>query len=207
MAFQKGAQAIRDDRACEACRNGRHGRCAFVRAFEEMNAGAVDAQDFVPLNPANYCGCYTESSGPHWREREREDEYEYEDEGSPVADEGTMESWRTWEVIFRPFPAVWKEGGGFDAVISKVADVIHDPEHWISKTWGDVGLAGRFEAEIEFSVDEPPEAGYAYSMTGDDFLMDVAKLVAELRLEGSMHLLTVCTVMDGAKLKAMGEED
>jgi dCTP deaminase len=50
-------------RTCEACQRGHHGACAYMMEMEEVNRGAVDAEDFVMIY--SRCICYNASMDRH----------------------------------------------------------------------------------------------------------------------------------------------
>jgi len=52
-------------RTCEPCQRGNHEACAYWAEFSQLNAGAVDAEDFINLHP--WCVCYNSSREMHHR--------------------------------------------------------------------------------------------------------------------------------------------
>lgn len=61
-------KTVQQRRSCMECQSGNHGSCGYLVEFEEINRGAVDAEDFIPVN--RWCICYNASTEMHMDKRE-----------------------------------------------------------------------------------------------------------------------------------------
>jgi dCTP deaminase len=55
-------------RFCEPCQRGQHGACGYLVEMEELNQGAVDAEDFISVR--QWCACYNSLVDMHHEQRE-----------------------------------------------------------------------------------------------------------------------------------------
>lgn len=64
--------------------------------------------------------------------------------------------WATWEVHFRPYPALI-DSLGFDTILTRVSNALFEQDEPVAlvERWGEVSLAGHFDRVLSFMVDEP----------------------------------------------------
>lgn len=179
MGFERGVNAIVAERSCKDCLEGRHRHCVYIREFSELNQGAVDAEDFIPLTP--WCWCYKRNPDFHLGVHHHDAEME-----SAVVEMPVLECWFTWDVLYEPFPALIRKQG-FDAILNKIVDEVEKEPSGIPEHWGEVFIAGQFDRAVEISVFEEDAEG----CTIEDFQQDVMKLLAALRLEGKVTVSRV----------------
>lgn len=132
-----------------------------------------------------------------------------------MTDENTFHLLRTWEVTYRPFPALVEERG-FDAILGQLADKMYAPDdaddaHPALRGWATALIGAQFDRQITISVDamegppKPPDdsdyqpgiqgLGYSQEYTKEHYQRAVAAVIADLGLEGDLHVEEVVTVM------------
>lgn len=132
--------------------------------------------------------------------------------------EKNMEILRTWEVTYRPFPALIAQRG-FDTILNALADVAFaepgdEDAHPALRSWGNVLLGSHEDRQINISIDAetgPPNPkldassewsgyiqglGYTIEYTKEHFQQALAAVLADLGLEGDLHVEEVVTVIE-----------
>lgn len=120
---------------------------------------------------------------------------------------------RNWEVTFRPFPAVIVERG-FEVIMSLLAKTLYAPEdaddaHPALRGWATplVGSHGDHVIMISVDAEEGPPTpiqpegpiihglGFDREYTKEHYQRALAAVIADLGLEGDLHVEEVVTVM------------
>lgn len=198
MGFKRGAAAIREARTCPMCLEGRHSECLYLQMIFEMNHGAWDHQEYVYVSSEPYCWCYAADEDRHDDYEQDEDRKEDMTEPDERPAEAGLSLWSSWEAVVRPFPGVITTRG-YDEMLTQVADVVHDSQHRLPRRWGDVHLAGTLDRDLTLEVDTPVPVTDLPFLQGrssiQEFQRDVADLMRELGIEGTVHAEVVYNVM------------
>lgn len=174
-----------DPRVCSACAKGEHGKCKYVEDWNELNAGAVDAMDFINISAWTTCMCAWNNEPMHFTAAERYDAQVYQDalserrvvEPAPDAPPTKTELSVNWEVTIHFFPTDLAQPGYFDRVMDAIT--IEAFEGRLARIYGDVGVVGHFDREILLTVN-PEDDNLEELFTVEDFhkhAMQVAKIL------------------------------
>lgn len=128
-----------------------------------------------------------------------------------------MEVWADWEAHFRPFPAEC-ERVGFDRMLELLADRLYEEQTPLGEEFGDVMVCGHFDREMVVSICEPDLRAVVH-LRGDEemvswqrpgigqFQETVAKVLAELDMQGNLRVERVITIMRPLAPLAEDDED
>lgn len=95
--------------------------------------------------------------------------------------ESKIEIWATWVATYIPYTSEVKRRG-FDALLDLIVDAVFDPESSLSD-WGDIGIAGLKDAQVEFNV---VEEYVPFGATPERFQDDLAAFLGRLGFQGDI---------------------
>jgi hypothetical protein len=178
-----------DPRVCSACAEGKHGKCRYVQEWNELNAGAFDAEDFINISAWAVCQCAGNNSQMHFAQAEHDEHMARQDalserrvvEPPPDAPPGKLELSVSWEVTLHLYPSDLVREEYFDKVMDAIT--IEAFEGRLAKIYGDVGVVGNFNREITLSVN-PDDEALEELFTVEDFHKHVMMVVKILGIEG-----------------------